>query len=134
MKKLVAKTLLFLGLWVFGGLSGLALVNAQAPTEGGFANQGDAWASFGLAGGTAGSGTTVIDVVKKFINFALGMLSLIALGMALFGGFKMVTAAGDDGKYKEGFKVLKQAAIGIVVVGLSWIIVSSIFWFLGKVV
>jgi len=58
-------------------------------------------------------------------------LSLIALGMALFGGFKMVTAAGDDGKYKEGFKVLKQAAIGLVVVGLSWIIVSTIFALIG---
>jgi hypothetical protein len=52
--------------------------------------------------------------------------------MALFGGFKMVTAAGDDGKYKEWFKVLKQAAIGLVVVGLSWIIVSAIFSIIGS--
>jgi hypothetical protein len=29
--------------------------------------------------------------------------------MLLFGGFKMVTAAGDEEKYKDGFKVIKQA-------------------------
>lgn len=79
----------------------------------------------------AGTWVNLLQVVKSFINWILGLLSLIALGMALFGGFKMVTAAGDDGKYKEGFKVLKQAAIGLVVVGLSWIIVSTIFTLIG---
>jgi hypothetical protein len=39
----------------------------------------------------------------------------------------MVTAAGDDGKYKEGFKILKQAAIGLIIVWFSWIIVSTVF-------
>ncbi|HCB51441.1 TPA: hypothetical protein DEP21_02590 [Patescibacteria group bacterium] len=72
-----------------------------------------------------------MDIVKSFINWVLGLLSLIALGMALWGGFQMVTAAGDDGKYKGGFKILKQAAIGLIVVGFSWIIVSSIFWIIG---
>ena len=39
----------------------------------------------------------------------------------------MVTSAGDETKYKAGFKVLKNAAIGLIVIGLSWIIVSIIF-------
>jgi len=41
----------------------------------------------------------------------LGMLALIALVVLLWGGFQMVTAAGDDDKYKKGFKILQQAAI-----------------------
>jgi hypothetical protein len=31
----------------------------------------------------------------------------------------MVTAAGDDGKYKVGFKILKQAAVGLIFIGLA---------------
>jgi hypothetical protein len=58
----------------------------------------------------------MLSVARNFVNWVLGLLSLIALGMALYGGFKMVTAAGDDGKYKEGFKILKQAAIGLIIV------------------
>ena len=40
----------------------------------------------------------------------------------------MVTAAGDDGKYKKGMGILKQAAIGLVMIGVSWLFVSLIFW------
>ncbi len=44
----------------------------------------------------------------------------------------MVTAAGDDGKYKKGFTILKQAAIGLAVIGLARFIVSFIFWFINN--
>jgi len=70
----------------------------------------------------------LIDVIKSFINWVLGLLSLIALVILLYGWFKMVTAAGDEGKYKEGFKILKQAGIWLAVIGLSWFVVSIIFW------
>lgn len=43
----------------------------------------------------------------------------------------MVTAAGDDGKYKKGMTILKQAAIGLVIVGIAWMFVSLIFWLIG---
>jgi hypothetical protein len=42
----------------------------------------------------------------------------------------MITAAGDDGKYKKGFTILKQAGIGLVFIGVSWLIVSVIFFLL----
>lgn len=58
-------------------------------------------------------GDSIINVVKNIINYALGFLGLIVLVMLLRGGFNMVTAGADDEKYKEGFKVLKNAAIGI---------------------
>jgi hypothetical protein len=40
----------------------------------------------------------------------------------------MVTAAGDDTKYKDWFKILKQAGMWLAVIWLSWFIVSIIFW------
>jgi hypothetical protein len=43
----------------------------------------------------------------------------------------MVTAAGDEKKYGEWLKVLKYAAIGLAIIGLSWMIVSVVFWFVG---
>jgi len=45
----------------------------------------------------------------------------------------MVTAAGDEEKYKKGFKILKQAAIGLVFIGLAFFMVSVIFWLLGVI-
>ncbi|MDR0860267.1 MAG: hypothetical protein LBO09_04800 [Candidatus Peribacteria bacterium] len=54
--------------------------------------------------------------MKTFINWMLGMLATIALVICLYAGFLMVTAAGDDAKYKKGMSILKQAGIGLVII------------------
>ncbi|MDR0607917.1 MAG: hypothetical protein LBG52_06335 [Candidatus Peribacteria bacterium] len=56
-------------------------------------------------------GAKLLDTIKKFINWMLGMLATIALVICLYAGFLMVTAAGDDGRYKKGMGILKQAGI-----------------------
>lgn len=89
------------------------------------------------AGGiwVAGAGTdqwaNLINIIKNFINWVLGLLGLIALVVLLRGGFQMVTAAGDEEKYKTGFKILKQAAVGLIFIGLAWFMVSIIFRVIG---
>ncbi|MEI7558637.1 MAG: hypothetical protein WCJ45_07790 [bacterium] len=75
----------------------------------------------------------MITVIKNFINRMLGMLSLIALVILLRGGFQMVTAAGDEAKYKKGFKLLSQAAVGLVFIAVSRLVVSVIFRLLGEI-
>ena len=101
MRKLSAK--IFTGL-VFGMLAIFNVwlfTQAQTPTV--TTQFGDATNTNGI--GISGTGTLqggkLIDVIKSFINRILGMLALIALVILLFGGFQMVTAAGDDGKYKN---------------------------------
>ena len=42
----------------------------------------------------------------------------------------MVTAAGDEEKYKKGWNFLKYAAIGLVFIGLARFVLSLIFWLL----
>ena len=126
---------LLLGLGVAGFLAAwsIAIVNAQAtPTtfnQDGFTawNAGWIW----VAWWEAATGGRLIDTIKSFINWMLWLLSLIALVVVLYGGFKMVTAAGDEAKYKEGFKVLKQAGVWLAVIWLAWFVVSIIFWIIG---
>ena len=70
----------------------------------------------------------IIDIIKKFINYALGLLALIAFAMLLWGGYKMVMSGGDEEAYKEGLKILKNAAIGIAFISISWFLVTFIFY------
>jgi len=69
----------------------------------------------------------LIGAVKTAINRVLGLLALIALIICLWAGWKMLTATGDQKKYEEGFTMLRQAGIGLVMIGISWLLVSFIF-------
>jgi hypothetical protein len=106
---------------------GSLLVSAQV--DQGFGNQNTQY-NPDVPGAESLQGGKLIEVIKSFINWMLGILALIALVILLWGGFQMVTAAGDDAKYKKGFKILQQAAIGLVFIGVSWLVVSVIFWLL----
>lgn len=130
MKKLWAK---FLSVVAFGILSVWGLVTFAQNTPSGF---WDPTSTTNIqVGGWTGTAAndSLINVIRTFVNWALGMLALIALIVLLYGGFQMVIAAGDEGKYKNGFKILQQAAIGLVFIGVSWLVVSLIFWVLGTV-
>lgn len=75
----------------------------------------------------------LMTVIKNAINYALGLLGLISLIWLIRGGYQMVTSAGDDDKYSNGIKILKNAAIGIAFIAVSWMVVSFIFYVVGEV-
>jgi len=120
------KLLLGLGIAGFLWLGSVVLANAQWLDTTSWFGANDTSDIVGV-GWTSKEGG-LITVIKNFINWTLWLLSLIALVILLYGWFKMVTAAGDETKYKEWFKILKQAAIWLAIIGLSWFIVSIIFW------
>jgi len=70
---------------------------------------------------------SLIMTIRNFINRVLWLLSLIALAICLWWGFQMLTASGDETKYKKWFTILKQAWFGLAVIALAWLIVSVIF-------
>jgi len=74
-----------------------------------------------------------VNVIRGWINWTLGILAFIALIILLYGGFLMVTAAGDEEKYKKWFTILRQAAIGLILIGIAWFVVSIIFWLVNLV-
>lgn len=126
---------MMMGLAAFGSIAGIA----SAQGQGG----GDWWSNMGGFGRATGvswvwvsgadsadraESSSLLDTITNAVNWILGMLALIALIICLWGGFQMVTAAGDDGKYKKGMTILKQAAIGLIIIGVAWLFVSVIFW------
>lgn len=72
---------------------------------------------------TTGSAEVVIQV---WISRLLQFLYVIAVVYALWGGFQILTAAGDDEKVSTGKKVIIQAIIGIVVIFLAGSIVQFV--------
>ena len=79
------------------------------------------------------NGSKILNTVQTAINRVLWMLSFVALILCLRWGFQMLTAAWDDGKVKSWTKILKNAAIWLVVIWLSWLVVSFVFRIINKV-
>ncbi|MEF2175450.1 MAG: hypothetical protein V3575_03165 [Candidatus Absconditabacteria bacterium] len=65
--------------------------------------------------------------IKKIINYFLGLLGLLSLIFLIYNGFLIVTAGGNEEKFKNGIKGLKYAAIAIIGVGLSLLFINFIF-------
>jgi hypothetical protein len=71
---------------------------------------------------------TTLDIIKNIINYALWLLSLVALIYLIIHGFMIVTAAWDDTRYKQWLAWIKTAIIAIGGIWLSRFIISFIFW------
>jgi len=112
---------------------GLATVS-QVSAQGGNFTQGQNYlGGVDVAWQGALQQDSLIGSIQTFVNRALGILWLIALIVLLYGGFQMVTAAGDEEKYKIWFTILKQAGIWLAFIGLAWFVVSIIFFLLNLV-
>jgi hypothetical protein len=61
-------------------------------------------------------GGTVNGVVASIGNFMLALAVPICGIMVIWGGFQMMTAAGDPAKFSNGRKTLIYAAAGFVIV------------------
>ena len=74
-----------------------------------------------------------LDIIKNMINYALWLLSLIALIYLIAHWFMIVTAAWDDAKYKKWLAWIKYAVYAIWWIWLSWFIISFIFWIIEQI-
>lgn len=121
---------LLLGLMTLGGVLSFTPAFAQNVSSNDWANPSN---NKSMLDNKEATGSKLLDGVKTTINWILGMLATIALIVCLRGGFQMVTAAGDEKKFGTGKTILKQAAIGVAIILLAWMIVGVVFWFVTAV-
>jgi hypothetical protein len=59
-------------------------------------------------------------IIGRIINVALGFLGVIAVVIILLGGFKWMTAGGNEEAVEEAKKILMAGVIGLVIILASW--------------
>lgn len=75
-------------------------------------------------GGSVGLGTADLkETILNVIRWLLGVLTLIAVGLIIYGGFLWITAAGNAQRIEKAKRVILNAVIGLVIVLISWAIV-----------
>ena len=88
-------------------------------------------ADFGLEPVSVGIDGVLSDsdpraIVGRIINIALGILGIIAVGIILLGGFKWMTAGGNEDKASEARQLLGAGVIGLVIILSSWALATFI--------
>jgi hypothetical protein len=59
-------------------------------------------------------------MITQIINVLLTLLGIVAVGIVLLGGFKWMTAGGNEDKVGEAKKILGAGIIGLVIILAAW--------------
>lgn len=69
-------------------------------------------------GGSITTADSAMERVVGYINLAISLSALVAVGLIIYGGITLITAAGDPEKVEKGGKVVTAAIIGMIVIFL----------------
>jgi hypothetical protein len=103
----------------------LAVVLVAAPFIAGAQFQTPDPGGTGLEGGI-GSETTLTGFILRVINIALALAGLIAVLFLVIGGFRYITAGGNEDNTESAKKIIMNAVIGIIVIILSFVVVRVV--------
>ncbi|OGF25679.1 hypothetical protein A2303_06790 [Candidatus Falkowbacteria bacterium RIFOXYB2_FULL_47_14] len=71
------------------------------------------------------------QMAAQVVNIMLGFLGIIAVVIILLGGFKWMTAAGDEAKVDEAKKLIGAGVIGLVVIlaafGVAQFVINALY-------
>ncbi len=125
--KLLISFTILVTIFVFVFL-GAATVGLAATEE----TSGDSSGSDTVSGGSntisnpLGSVDDPREIIGNVIKAMLGIVGSLALLIFIFGGFTWVTSAGNDEKIKKGKDMITWAAFGLVVIFLSYALVTFV--------
>lgn len=119
-KKRIAASVATLGMLSLFAIP--ALVGAQSETRFGL----DDFTDVGI-----GQEEDLKGTIAQIINIILGFLGIVAVIIILAGGFKWMTAGGNEDKVGESRKMIIQGVIGLVIIFGAWAIASFVIEQLG---
>lgn len=84
--------------------------------------EGDGTPGNGIALGQSSLQATAV----RLINVALSLLGIIAVVIVLIGGFKWMTAGGNDDKIAEARKLIFAGIVGMAIILSAWAIAKFV--------
>ncbi|MGE4443685.1 MAG: hypothetical protein AB7E37_01670 [Candidatus Altimarinota bacterium] len=77
--------------------------------------------------GVDAEGTGVLNQIFIYVkNFMFAVLGLIAIGVFLYFGFKLISARGNEEEFKKALMGFVYAIIGLAIIPLAWGVVRLI--------
>ena len=74
----------------------------------------------------------IITTINNVLNAGITYIVIPVLTILIIvGGFKMMTAAGNESKFKEGIAMIRGVIWGFGFAFLAWAIVKTVLYFLG---
>lgn len=68
-------------------------------------------------------GADLKETVINIIELLLGLMTLVAVSLIIYGGFVWLTAAGNESNVDKAKSIISAAVIGLIIVLLAWAIV-----------
>lgn len=75
--------------------------------------------------GPAGN-LTFGQLVTSFLNIALAIVGSVAVAFLVYGGFRYITAHGNEEQTESAKNIMKAAIWGLIIVILSFVIINAI--------
>ncbi len=101
-------------------------LNAAGVKCGGTGTNSDTFGCEPIAAGTGLTAKEPHALILGLINIAMGFLALIAVIIILYGGFKWMTAAGNEEKVEEAKKLIGAGIIGLIIILTAYTLVTYV--------
>lgn len=75
----------------------------------------------------------ILAIIQIAINWILGILAFVALVYMLYCWFLVLSSWSDDKNASAWKKWIKTTVIAIAWIGLAWLIISAMIWFINTV-
>lgn len=69
---------------------------------------------------------TFAEMVNNIVQWLVAILTLVAVMLMVYAGFKLVTSAGDTSAVQEAKKLLTNVIIGFVIILAAWTLVDTL--------
>lgn len=69
---------------------------------------------------------TIGDLIIQIIQLILGFSAVLAVGAIIWGAMMMILSLGEQGRVEKGKKIIFWAIVGLLITGLSFLIVGFI--------
>lgn len=75
---------------------------------------------------------SLTSAIGTAIEFFLGFAAVLAVAAIIYGGFTYITSFGDDKKVEHAKQVILAAIIGLIILGVSFAVVTTLLTFFKK--
>lgn len=79
-----------------------------------------------ILNGGGGSGSKLLMVATNVLRFLLSIVGILGIIGIVLGAIWMLTAAGDEARYKQGKQAVTYSIIGIAIAAASLVIVQQV--------